>query len=252
MKRLVIYTCITGGYDRIADPGYTVPWADYIVFSPEKLESGIWQWRPLQHIDKDNTRTSRWHKLNPHLLFPDSDYSLWIDGNIIIKDSAFYESVEKLMDSGEKYAAILHPKGGNIVDEAKRILHNDKESMCRLARVLRHLRSENFPKNSAIYETNILLRAHNDTEVKKSDELWWASLSEYTSRDQMTHSYSLWKCGIKPTLLLPEGTDVRKSPSFEYVLHGKIWKKDKSLKGRYLDARRAVKETVFRCLFPSR
>ena len=42
MKKLVIYTCVTGSYDRIERPSVQVPWADWVCFSTEEFKDELW------------------------------------------------------------------------------------------------------------------------------------------------------------------------------------------------------------------
>ena len=248
MKKIVAYTCITGGYDSLQSPACVDPAFEYIVFSPRKIDCHPWQWRPLQNVEANDTLTARWHKLNPHLLFPESDYSLWLDGNLALRDGAVYEIVKAKITDGIKYAAIPHPAGGDAYDEALRILHTDKESLGRLARVSSFLKRSGFPRGESLFETNVLLRRHNDPAVLESDALWWKMLSEFTVRDQMTHSYCLYKTAVRPVSLLPEGFSTRNFPSFGYIQHdkGKKWEKDLSAGGRLRDALRRAKEAVLK------
>ena len=254
MKKLVIYTCVTGGYDTIEDPAAICPDADYIAFTTGSLESGVWQRRDLTYpragiSEAGNTAptlAARWHKLHPATLFPEYEYSLWIDGNVVINGPQIYQRLEKLMSSGVKYAGIPHPFGGDAYDEAARILHADKESFRALSRTVRFLRKHDFPRGMPLYETNVLLRKHSDPQVRRCDEMWWTCLSTLTKRDQMTQSYCLRECGITPKRLLPEGRSARDDESFKYILHGRQWVKDLSPKGRLRDALRRVKELTFK------
>ena len=50
------------------------------------MESKVWDVRPSLPLYTDNTRTARKHKLLPHRLFPNHEYSLWLDGNIKVRD----------------------------------------------------------------------------------------------------------------------------------------------------------------------
>ncbi len=94
MKKAVIYTSLTGGYDNL--PQYEVldDYFDYICFTndyPEGSRVGQWKIRSIPVQLADNTRLSRYVKLMPHAVFPDYEYSVWLDANLAITDSSIYD-----------------------------------------------------------------------------------------------------------------------------------------------------------------
>ena len=82
----VIYTAIIGGYDTLVEPDYKPEGWDFVCFTDRDLESDTWDIRKTLPLYTDNTRTARKHKLLPHRLFPDYEYSFWLDGNIKVRD----------------------------------------------------------------------------------------------------------------------------------------------------------------------
>ena len=91
MKNKVVYSCITGGYDDIPVHKYISNEWDYILFTDndDLIRAGTfahWTIKPLQFDKLTNVKNARWHKINPHILFPDYDYSLWLDSTIIINN----------------------------------------------------------------------------------------------------------------------------------------------------------------------
>lgn len=87
----VIYTCITGKYDTLKTMKYIDKDWDYICFTDNASikPDGVWEIKPLQFSELDNSRNNRWHKLNPHLILSDYENSIYIDGNIRIKTKNF-------------------------------------------------------------------------------------------------------------------------------------------------------------------
>lgn len=252
MKKLVIYTCVSGNYDKIADPEVVVPWADYICFSSKRIDSSVWQWRPIEESElpeavlRTPTLVSRWYKLRPELYFPEYEYSLWIDGNVIIAGQEIYDIVERQMEAGVLYSGIRHPERNDVYEESERILTGGRESAARLRRTVRFLQKEGFPRHLGLFENNVILRRHNDPQVRRFDEFWMGMLVNYSQRDQMSQTYCLWKTGLPYEYLLPEGFSTRNHPAFKYVPHGPVYVKDRSLRGRISDARIALRELCYR------
>lgn len=236
MKKLVIYTCVTGAYDKVRTPSVIPSWADYRCFDENFCDApkGL-----------DDSMLSRWFKLNPHLLFPDYEYSLWIDGNIDIRGDEIYSIIESQMGTGVLYSGIRHPERDDVYEEAMRILSNRRETPRRLRRTVRFLRKEGFPEHWGLMENNVILRRHNAPEVVAFDELWWSLMLRYSHRDQMTQSYCLWKTGIRPEYLLPEGFSARNHPSFAYTYHGPVYEKRRSLVGLARDGQTAARKKLF-------
>ena len=96
MKR-VIYTCITGGYDKLREPEAVDGDFDYICFTDAAVssEEGVWQIRPIPYSCEDPTRLSRYVKLLPHKVLGEYDESLWIDANIAIRGGGIYDAVRR-------------------------------------------------------------------------------------------------------------------------------------------------------------
>lgn len=219
---------------------------DFVCFTDSALHRDIWRLRPVVRRLKTAQLTARWHKLNPHLLFPDYEYSLWVDGNVIPSSSELYDTLNGLVSKSVKWAGIKHPQRDDVYEEAYRIYSNGRDRFFPLARTLNFLKREGFPRHWGMMETNVLLRAHHDEDVRRCDELWCSLLMQYTGRDQMTHSYAMWKSSIPMVYLLPEGSSARNHPAFTYVPHDKPYVKDASLKGRLSDLRSLLKRFAFR------
>ncbi len=248
MKRLVIYTCITGGYDTLPDPSAVCPYIDYVCFtdSPTPVTEGVWEFRPLSRRERTATLTSRWHKLHPHELFPDCEYTLWIDGNVTIADVRLYDRLESMMTSGVTIAGLRHPSRDDVYEEALRILHGRRETLPNVMNTARFLRREGMPRHFGLYESNVILRRHGDPGVIAFDNLWWDMLHRFSGRDQLSQTYCLWKTGLSYDLILPDGSNVRNHPFFGYTLHGPVYVKQKTVKGRLRDASTAFNEMIFK------
>lgn len=245
MKRLVIYTCVCGGYDVVEAPLAVCPEADYICFSDRPMDLTVWQYRPAEMKGTDGASTSRWYKLNPHLALPEYEYSLWIDGNVCIASAELYDRIDELMTEGCLYAGLSHPLRDDIYDEAEAILKGRRESLHNLMKISKFLHKEGFPRHSSLMENNVILRAHNDPKIIASDTLWWDMYQKYSHRDQMSLAYCLWKNDVKPSLILPEGSCARNHPAFKYTVHDKPYVKDRSLRGIWKDAVCAFKKSFF-------
>ena len=199
----VVYTCITNDYDDLEEiKGYTYinPEWDYICFTDnqnliKKRRLGIWQIRPLQFDNLDSTRNNRWHKINPHLILPEYEESVYIDANInILTDKLF-----KIIDTHRKKKKLMFAEHASTIclyKEFEWVLWEKVDKQEIMTAHLKLLQDSGFPKNYGMPENNLIYRQHNKPEVISIMNDWWYMIENYTKRDQLSLPYVLWKHNI--------------------------------------------------------
>ena len=205
MKKFVIYTVQTGGYDNIQQPIVVDDRFDYILFTDfsECKNNGIWQVRNIPYKNIDMTRLSRYPKMHPNNLLKEYAASLYIDANVQITGQRIYDRVVECFEQKVDWAGVKHPYRDCIYDEAYAIYGLDTEK--NIFRWCHRLRAEKYPRHNGLFENNIIFRTHNNI-TREVNELWWNLYEAYTRRDQLTLFYVLWKNPtVKITLLLPAG-----------------------------------------------
>jgi len=214
MAKKVIYTVLTGGYDRLEQPEVTAPGWDYICFTDTDGQQGVWQLRKIP-FEGSNVMRARWAKLHPHLLLKDYDYSVFIDANFCITGEAFY-----LQNFAALFAHQEHPERDCVWEELRYCYLKDKISTCTAISWHRFLRHIKMPRHFGLAETGILARAHNNPSVAELDELWWKLLVQSGgSRDQLAYTPALYKLGMKPELVFGPGLNARNLPFIRYSNH---------------------------------
>ncbi len=198
----VVYSCLTGGYDDVPVYKYIAPGWDYILFTDDAdlIKSGSfahWTVRPLQFNKLTNVKNARWHKINAHKLFPDYDYSLWLDSNICINDSGLFDLVDNLIKNKTLVAVPNHPERLCVYKEAEIIKMHKIDAQNIVDQEIKILQDDNYPRNKGLSETGILLRRHNN--IKSALDLWWYMVEKYSKRDQLSFNYALWKNNIERT-----------------------------------------------------
>lgn len=190
----IIYTCIIGDYDNLKSHKYINFEWDYICFTNNKnlVSDGIWEIKSLAFNELDNVRNNRWHKLNPHLLFQKYEKSLYIDGNVRILSSDFFEL---LLDS-ESFISAIHPGRNCLYVEAEICKQTKLEKKEIIDNQINIIKKAKFPKNYGLYEANILYRKHNEEKIIKMDEEWWEFVSKQAKRDQLSLTYVCWRNNI--------------------------------------------------------
>lgn len=218
----VIYSCMSGGYDEIIADFYPKADYDYVLFTDNKklLKKGRylwWQIRPLYFSESDSVRNARWHKTHPHVLFPEYDYSIWLDSNIQISGVGVYTLIEKHIKAKHKIAIALHPCRDCIYDEAETCILSGKDNPAIINKQMDILKADKYPKHKGLYETNVLLRKHMDPKIVKLCDAWWEFIKNYSRRDQLSFNYLLWKFKVQHFPIAKKSLRLR--PDFRMIVH---------------------------------
>ena len=199
-NKIVVYTCITGGYDNLIKPSIVTPGVDYVCFTDNpELKSNIWKIRPIPEelLGYSKVKQQRGVKILPHRYLPEYDISIWIDANVDTKGNL--NEYLKGLDF-TKYSVFIpeHP--------ARKCIYQEKEMCVKIKKIkgdqikiaerqMQRYKDEGFPANYGLVQSNIVIRKHNDEYSKKLMELWWSELKDYSHRDQLSFNYALWKVG---------------------------------------------------------
>ena len=230
MKRFVIYTSLTAGYDRLPEYGHVDPDFDYICYTndyPENCRIGFWTIKKIPYSSEDNTRLSRYVKMNPHKVLGEYEYSVWIDSNILLNGPEPYVIFKKMIGGGVLWGAVPHPQVDCIYKDADLCVKLLRDKYSEIKRQVEFLRSEGYPKNNGLYENNVIIRDHRNTAIQQICEEWWKIYCTYTKRDQLSLCYIFWKFNFTPEDIYPKGVSTFNAPGIQRLHHNK-----KSIPGR--------------------
>lgn len=225
MEKIIVYTCITGGYDKLCQPYLPAEGFEFICFvkkgTKQQDRIGAWRIEEIPYDWDDNTLLARSQKLNPQSALPeDCDWSLWIDGNIRVTDGSLYAICRDLQQRGVKLAGIPHPYNDCVYKEVENCLKARRESLRKSLRTVTFLRRVGMQEHEGLLETNILFRKHSDPFVMEFDRWWWECLVHISNRDQFTQSFALKDTpGLRCTKLFPDGASSRNFSGVEYIKH---------------------------------
>lgn len=251
-KNKVIYTSIVGNFDNLIQPPIIDEDCDYICFvrkgqlTTDRI--GVWSIREIPFNSDDDRILSRYPKLLPHKVLMDYDYSLWIDGNVSINDDDIYKIINKKIADGIVYSGLNHWGRDCAYDEAASIANSVKEPLTPLAKTIRFLRKQHFPKHYGLYENNVIFRKHNDKTISNFDDLWWSLFCQYAKRDQLCHPYCFKTYNLKFDYLLPKKYCARNHPYFIYVRHKVIPKTQNGIKKLFYDMARKTNVIILKML----
>jgi len=189
---------IVNGYDRLIEP-ITAPGWSFVCFSDggptswrAKFGLSKWEVRTFESDGLDPTRASRAPKILPHRYLAEFDYSIYLDGNAyFLRDpNALVQAVE-----APRFGVGLHRFRDTIFQEMDECVRLGIAPADAIERQREAYLGDGCPANLTLFENNLLLRAHNDPDVVRLDELWWEQLNTHAARDQLGLPYAAWKLG---------------------------------------------------------
>lgn len=137
---------------------------------------------------------SRAFKMLPHLFFEEHSISVWIDGNLEIREPAI--TYLKFLDDGP-IAASKHPYRDCLYEEGMVCIKRGKDKAEKISAQLDKYSNAGFPRNFGLTENSVLIRKHLDASVIKLMETWWSEFYNGSKRDQLSLAFAEWKTGVR-------------------------------------------------------
>ena len=192
MKKCVVYTTITKDYDVLKSPLLQNNDFDFICFSDdENLKSDFWQIKPIQTPKLDQTRKARYLKLHPHLLFPDYQYSIWVDGSLSIVNNLQILLDEVTQQS--KLGVYAHAKRNSLYQAALNCIDKQKDDPAIIQKQMSYYKEIGYPENNGLVASGVLVRNHHNQKIINLMELWWQQIYMFSKRDQLSFNYACWE-----------------------------------------------------------
>lgn len=211
-NQIAVYTCVVGEYDEVAEPECIEEGCDYYIISDKKPKNGtIYKYLDINdYIEpemQDNTRKNRYCKINPHKIFPQYRFSIYFDGNIILKEgiSKYIEELPKT-----RITALARTSYNSVYAEALRCMLHGRDDKEKFLRQVEKYWLEGMPEEYGLVLPAVMVREHNNPICKSIMEQWWNEICSYSKRDMISFPYVLWKNGysIDDVSTLAEALDV--------------------------------------------
>ena len=197
---LIIYTCITNGYDEIPNEHYYDPDIQYVCFTDGSIKKkGPWEFRDIPIEHPCPRRRSAYPKINPHKLFPVGSKVAWIDGCYVMTKT--YAEQCKKITSDHKFAIMRHTERFTFYDEIlEGYLGNmntwdDQVTMTKMMKELGY--------KFRLYCSPVLGSFwRNITEdLFEFHDLWWKYSLVGPNRDQLSFDLTRQITGLKPQFI---------------------------------------------------
>ncbi len=220
-ERIAVYTSVFGTYDNVYEPQYIAENIDYYFVSEQRpADLKKYKWLDAKNFLPSEMESSidknRYIKMHPHLLFPQYNYSIYIDGNVeVLKDISLF--VQK---SKTGISVFRHPSRDDIYMEALAVVNAGKSKSETVQAQMEKYIGDGFPHNYGLAEMRIIAREHNNPICIKVMEDWWEEFSvTNTKRDQLSFMYVIWKNGFKLTDMFVLGQDMKNHDSLKIYDH---------------------------------
>jgi hypothetical protein len=191
--KLIVYSAVIGAYD---DPPLVncqqTDEIEFICFSDREVEiSEPWKLVVVETEDLKPLVHAKLYKIFPHILFPNAESSIWIDGTIHVMSDIQGLFSEAL--SNAKMATFSHPSRNCVYKEAKACKRLGKEDSHVIDKQILAYKKSGYKANNGLLHGAVLVRSHNDEQIINTMEDWWMELEEYSMRDQLSCNYVAWK-----------------------------------------------------------
>ena len=103
-----------------------------------------------------------------------------------------------------------------VYKEAKAVISLGKDDTELVENQMDKYFEDGYPKSNGLIVSGLILRRHNEADVKKTMELWWEELKHGSKRDQLSFNYSAWKTNLEFNHI---SGDVRNNQNFRLLPH---------------------------------
>jgi len=200
--KIVILTSLFGLNTKLKDPSVNFDDVDYIAFVDKKHDCSVWEQRDALNFTLDNRfngrRNAKIYKVLPQMFLPEYDYWFWVDSTheVIMHPK---EIIEKYLGDSE-IGLWKHTDRNCAYKEANIINQLNYDHKELVDNQIQYYKSIGYPENNNLYELPVSIRKNTDN-IKVLNLRWWEQICRFSSRDQISMPFVLWKTNITPKLL---------------------------------------------------
>lgn len=193
MKKFLVVTSITNGKDKLIDPSIVFDNCDYLAFVDKKEKTSVWTQKDVMDYSSiDNykhRRNAKPYKILSTILFSEYEYIIWEDGNHQLNKNP--QSIIDEYGEGLLYL-FKHPDRDCAYDELNACLNWKMDNTKSLQDQLNYYESVRFPKKFGLFEMSTFMVKNNE-QIKKLQLSWFEQINRFSSRDQISFPFCLWK-----------------------------------------------------------
>ena len=223
--RTLVFTAIFGGYDELKQPQPQDVPCDFVCFTDSHWPRWVGNWR-IYRVKSDSNLHPRIQakrfKIQSHEILPHGRLafaydaiaalrrrygsSIWVDGSIAIKSSAFARDMtNSIGQSG--WALFQHPDRECIFEEAAVSEQMSKYQGLPIRAQVEHYRRSGVRPKGGLWACGVIARREPLRKgLRELNDAWWAENLRWTYQDQLSLPFVLEKKN--------ERVD---------VIHGSVW-----------------------------
>ena len=128
--------------------------------------------------------SARFYKTCPHILYPNAEWTIWIDGNVFLNVDP-----EELVDRSKNnsyrtdYGVFAHFHRDNVAEEFDTVRDHNMSTTQELTRLLPLYRRS--LASTPLAMTMVLVR-RNTSDISARNAAWWQSICLSSRRDQLS------------------------------------------------------------------
>ena len=139
----------------------------------------------------EDKRNCQMPKILSHLYADSSyDYTIWIDGSVILKTSITSLIHDNLTDDVD-IALLKHSERNCAYKESWDCKHFNLDNHKLIDAQMDFYKSVGYPEFYGLSETPLIIR-RNTNSVIQFNTLWWSILCRYSKRDQLSFDFVRW------------------------------------------------------------
>jgi len=200
--KIAIVTSLFGNRDVLKKPTVVFEDVDYHAFVDNIYNVEIWNqhigYKFTNDLNYSSRRNAKIYKILPELFLPGYDYYFWVDAthDVVVHPKIIIDEILK----NNNFGCFKHTTRNCAYDEAAEIVKLNYDHVTNVRSQILNYEKEQFPKNAGLWELSAFIRK-NTQETTKFNLMWWEQICKYSSRDQISFPYCLWKTQINPITL---------------------------------------------------
>ena len=196
MKKICVYTCLTGNYDNLHDVDVIDKNVDFICYTNNKnLKSKTWKIIYVENEGLNDHQLSRKIKmLGTDYIDKKYDISVWQDASVIWKKKPSQFVKKYLLGN---FSAFVHNERNSVFEEANEVIRLKRDNQKTVKKHIEFLKKEKFPDDLGLFEMTVFIKKHNNPIVKETMRIWYETYLKYSKRDQLSFMYAVWKSNLK-------------------------------------------------------
>lgn len=175
---------------------------DYFAFVDEPFPSVVWKQIQLPNFSNIDQWTGRRNAKYPKVLgsyiLPGYDFYIWQDSYMETRIPPKI-IIENFLCENADIALFKHPDRDCVYDEMNFVKQINYDNHSVIDECINFYRTRGYPEKNGMFELSAFVYRNNE-KVRLFMLSWWEMIAKFSSRDQCTFPYLMWKYNLKYNL----------------------------------------------------